>query len=263
MTISSKANGTVKMVRALRHRKHREESGLFFIEGIRIVTEAANTGASVEACVVAPDLLDSVHALDTVERLRGGGVPYLEVTSDVFRSVALKDNPQGIGAVVRQRWASLHDARPGSELCWIVLDSLQDPGNLGTILRTSDAVGAAGVILIGASTDPYDPSAVRASMGAVFSQWLIRTDLHHLAHWKATHRFRVVGTSDGASLDYRQGRYDAPLLLLMGSEREGLTEEEKRLCDEIVRIPMVGHGDSLNVAVATGVMLYEIFRQRG
>jgi len=195
-------------------------------------------------------------------RLARAGVPCLAVTGEVFRSISLKEGPQGIGAVVRQRWTPLEAIEPGGELCWVALDAVQDPGNLGTILRTSDAVGGAGVILLGPSTDPYDPAAVRASMGAVFSQRLARADFDGLAGWKRSRGFTVAGTSDAAPIDYHAVRYQSPLVLLMGSERQGLSARQQALCDLVVRIPMVGRGDSLNLAVATGVMLYEIFNQR-
>lgn len=262
MVISSKANSTVKQIRALRHRGDRDREGVFFAEGIRIVGEAVALEAPIRQCIVAPDLLESDFARDLVVDMQRRGVPCFEVTGAVFRSISVKENPQGIGAVVGQRWERLEDMRPGGELCWIVLDGVQDPGNLGTILRTADAVGAAGLILVGATTDPHDPAAVRASMGAIFSQRLVRADVRQLADWKQAGCWRVVGTSDSADRDYRSAVYDRPLLLFMGSERQGLTEDERAICDEVVRIPMIGRSDSLNLAVATGVVLYEVFNRR-
>ena len=152
--------------------------------------------------------------------------------------------------------------RPDAELCWIALDAAQDPGNLGTILRTGDAVGAAGVILLGHAADPYDPAALRASMGAVFSQRLVRANFEDLVRWKERNGAALIGTSDAAPTDYQAVRYPRPAILLMGSEREGLSQEQQAACDHLARIPMVGHSDSLNLAVATAVMLYEIFNQR-
>ena len=232
------------------------------MEGIRLVGEAVELAAEIETCVVAPDLLTSEYGRRTVERAVERGVTCLEVSAEVFRSLSLKDGPQGIAAVVRQRWEVLEEITPGDELCWIALAAVQDPGNLGTILRTSDAVGAAGVILIGDATDPYDPGAVRAGMGAVFSQRLIRATLDDLRAWTQRHSVRTTGTSDAASLDYRDAAYSRPTLLFMGSEREGLGEEGLAVCDQVVRIPMEGRGDSLNLAVATGVMLYEVLRRQ-
>jgi len=257
--ISSKTNPAVKQIRSLRQRKEREESGLFFVEGVRIVGEAAETGADIHSCVFAPELLTSRFGHDTVAALRAAAVPCLEVTRGVFDSISLKEGPQGIGAVVRQRWERLPSIVPGDELCWIVLGSVRDPGNLGTILRTADAVGAAGVILLGHSTDPYDPATLRGSMGAIFSQRLVRATLYEISAWKDRHAVCIVGASDGAEADYRSLPYDRPMALFMGSERQGLSTEQQAQCDVMARVPMVGRSDSLNLAVATGVMLYQIF----
>jgi TrmH family RNA methyltransferase len=146
--------------------------------------------------------------------------------------------------------------------CWVVLDGPQDPGNLGTIARTSDAVGAPGLILLGESADPYDPTALRASMGTMFSQHLVRASRPDFASWKRRQALTVVGTSGTAPTEYRSVEYRPPLLLLMGSERLGLSAEQQALCDLMVRIPMVGRSDSLNLAVATGLLLYEVFHQQ-
>jgi TrmH family RNA methyltransferase len=186
----------------------------------------------------------------------------LEVTAEVFRSLSAKEGPQGIGGVIRQRWLPLADADPEEGLCWVALDAVQDPGNLGTVLRTSDAVGAAGVILLGQTTDPHDPGALRASMGAVFTQRLVRAGFDQLLSWKDAHGCSLVGTSDAADAEYREVSYGPRLILLMGSERQGLSREQQAQCDLVVRIPMAGKSDSLNLAVASGVMLYEIFHQR-
>jgi TrmH family RNA methyltransferase len=256
--ISSPANATIKRIRALRHRRERERTGTFYVEGIRLVGDAAEAGADVETCIIAPELLSSEFGGATAGRLTEHGAARLDVSAGVFRSLSEKEGPQGIAAVVRQRWAALDAIRPGEELCWIALDAVQDPGNLGTILRTSDAVGAAGVILLG-GTDPFDPGTVRASMGAIFWQRLVRASPGALRVWKDRHGVLAAGTSDAASQDYREIDYRHPLLLVMGSEREGLSADAQGLCDVTARIPMVGHSDSLNLAVATGVMLYEIF----
>lgn len=262
MPISSKSNERIKEIRALRHRKERDRTGLFFVEGIRIVGEAADLRADIGSVVVAPDLLESRFAQDLVVRLRGQDVPVLEVTGEVFRSISLKEGPQGIGAVVRQRRFRLPDVKAGKGLCWVALEGVADPGNLGTILRTADAVGASGVILVGSTTDPYDPEAVRASMGAIFAQRVAGASLAELAAWKREQGCFLVGTSDAAGADYRDIAYPRPVVLFMGSERQGLSDGAVGLTDMMVQIPMVGHSDSLNLAVATGVMLYEIFNQR-
>lgn len=259
--ITSPANPSVKAIRALRQRKEREASGSFFIEGIRLVAEAAQLGAPIERLVVAPDLLASGFARELVAAQAAAGVPLLELSAEVFAGLSQKDGPQGLGAVVRQRWEPLEGLRLDRAPGWVALDRVADPGNLGTILRTADAVGMSGVILVGPSTDPYDPAALRGSMGAVFAQRLVRCTSAELAAWKRAAGAFVVGTSDKAAADYQAVAYPQPLVLLMGSEREGLAPELQALCDALVSIPMRGRSDSLNLAVATGVMLYELLAQ--
>lgn len=268
MQISSMNNPTIKHIRSLvRQRKEREQHGVFFIEGIRLVTEAVQLRAPIETLVIAPDLLISPCAQEIVQAQQQAGTPCLEVTSTVFKSISAKDGPQGIGAIVRQRWEHLkdmqvlHSVDEQQSLGWVALDAIQDPGNLGTIMRTSDAVGGAGIILLGHTTDPYDPAALRASMGAIFSQRLARATFTELIDWKKQHGYPVVGTSDSAATDYQELVYHTPLVLLMGSERAGLSPEQQAQCDDVVCIPMVGRSDSLNLAVATGVMLYEILNR--
>lgn len=289
MLISSPANPRSKAIRALRQRKARERTGLCFVEGIRIVTEAIQMSqphplappllegegdggrgqVQIESLVVAPDLLTSPHMQELINQQKKRGIPILEVTRAVFESISSKEGPQGIGAVVRQQWQSLDQIvfpplQSGGGLgwgLWIALDAAQDPGNIGTILRTSDAVGGAGLILLGHAADPYDPSAVRASMGALFSQRLVRASWDEFIAWKRAQHVTLVGTSDRAERDYTDVTYTSPLVLLMGSEQKGLSREQQAACDLIVKIPMVGRSDSLNLAVATAVVLYEIFNQ--
>ncbi|WP_110519035.1 TrmH family RNA methyltransferase [Herpetosiphon llansteffanensis] len=259
--LTSRNNPTIKQIRALRQRREREATGLFFIEGIRNVTEATQAKAPIEQLIVAPDLLRSQFAQELVEQQRQQGTPILDVSSEVFASLSSKDGPQGLAAVIRQQWASLNDVTPDQGLCWIALNAISDPGNLGTILRTGDAVGATGVILLGDCTDPYDPATGRASMGTLFSQRLVKASWAEFRQWLGQSGFNLVGAADSASSHYRSYRYPQPLILLMGSEREGLDAEQQAQCQALVSLPMHGKADSLNLAVATGVLLYEILAQ--
>ncbi|HZW04925.1 MAG TPA: RNA methyltransferase [Anaerolineaceae bacterium] len=260
--ITSNANAQVKAIRKLRDRKDRQQSGLFFAEGLRITGEAIERGWEIETLVVAPELLVSDYGLQLVDGFHKHSGQVLEVSQEVFRSVSGKEGPQGIAAVVRQRWEALETLVPGIHDRWVALDSVADPGNLGTILRTHDAVGGQGVILLDQSTDPYDPSAIRASMGAVFSQRLVKASFEEFSAWKQRHHFPLIGTSDKADEDYHSFRYPSGLAVLMGSERHGLQPKHFALCDRVVRIPMIGRSDSLNLAVATAVVLYEVFNQQ-
>ena len=250
MIITSSANPQIKNIRKLRERKERQASGLFYVEGLRIVGEAVSQGAKIQTLVSAPELLSSDYGRDLLAKAVDAGLPVLEVSAGVFASLALKDGPQGLAAVIHQDYCNLNQVVLNRGDLWVALDSVADPGNLGTIMRTLDSVGGKGVILLDQSTDPYDPTATRASMGALFSLTLVKTT------------FDVFGTSGAASTDYHHIHYPDGFILLMGSERHGLMEGHLRLCDNVVRIPMVGRSDSLNLAVSTAVVLYEVFNQR-
>ncbi len=264
MMLTSSRNPRIKAIRALSQRKKRQEAGLFFAEGIRLVGEAVQTGADIETLVVAPELLRSDFGRDTVQRAEQDGVEVLYVSDDVFQTLSRKDGPQGLGAVVRQRWTALDDigvddSTPDKTLGWVVLEDVGNPGNLGSILRTCEAVGASGVILLGDTADPYDPSSVRGSMGSIFTQRVVRTSLDSLINWQNKTDIPMVGASDAAKVDYREAGYAPPVLLCLGSEQHGLSEAQLAACDQVVRIPMVGRADSLNLSVAAGVLLYDVF----
>ena len=257
--VTSLKNPTVKLIRSLAERKARDETGLFFVEGVRMVSEAADANAHVETLVVAPALLTdpaATRVAQTAERL---GARRLEVTPEVMLGISRRANPKGLAAVVRQRWTALEDVVLAADRFALALSEVRDPGNLGTILRTCDAVGVDAVLLIGEATDPHHPTALSASTGAIFSQPLVRTTFARFAAWKQAHGHRVVGTAPDADREYRAVSYERSLVLLMGNESLGLSAEQRAICDLLVRIPMVGRAESLNLAVATGLMLYEVF----
>lgn len=261
MSITSFSNPKVKGIRKLEQKKYRNQAGEFFIEGLRTVGEAVQTGAPIQSLVIAPELLVSEFGLSLLEHPSVSQVEIIEVSAEVYKNIAHKEGPQGIGAVVRQHWQSLESLQIEPKDLWVALDQIADPGNLGTIMRTADAVGAQGLILLGSSTDPHDPTAVKASMGAIFSLALVQANWDEFHTWKLQNLVMLVGTSDRAATDYQAVTYRHPLVLLMGSERHGLPEPMSAACDTLVRIPMVGRSDSLNLAVATAVMLYEIYNQ--
>lgn len=259
--VSIGPDATIREIRRLRGREDRERTGTCYVEGARIVAQALRAGLTIERCVIAPDLLTGDFGRSIVQELQQAGVPILELTPVAFGSISFKESLQGIGAVVRTRLESLADVDLDDTLGWVALDAVGNPGNLGAILRTGDAVGCAGVIALGDTTDPYHPAAVRASMGAVFSQRLVRASFEEFVRWKRARGYTVIGTSGSARPEYREVAYRAPVVLLMGSERLGLSDEQQAVCDQLVRIPMVGTSDSLNLAVATSVVLYEVFQQ--
>lgn len=262
MRITSYANPRIKEIKRLRERKNREVTGLFFAEGLRFVIEAAAKPERIQTLIVAPDLLSSMVAQETVCRCADAGVDVLEVDSGIFRELSAKDGPTGLAAVIKQEWWTLDRIDLQTQPWWVVLENIADPGNLGTTLRTADGAGVNGIILVGQCTDPYDSGAVRASMGALFSQKLIKVTPDDFMLWKKSLDVHMVGTSDKAQCQYTNYPFQFPLLLAMGSEREGLSSELQGLCDAMVSIPMLGVSDSLNLAVATAIVTYEILSQK-
>jgi TrmH family RNA methyltransferase len=262
--ISSRNNSKIKAARALRRRKERQESGAFLVEGIRHVGEAVDAGAPIEAIYYAPDLLDSQYGLDLVARVSQSGQPCYATTAEVFQSLAEKDNPQGILAVARQVERRLDEFNPANFPWGVALVSPQDPGNLGTILRTVDAVGASGLLALEDSVDAYHPAVVRASMGALFWRPLVNASFDDFQAWARRFGYHIYGSSAFGAVDYRQVEsYLWPCVLLLGSERQGLSAEQAAVCERVVRLPMAGRATSLNLAVAAGVLLYDMFAKQG
>jgi len=261
--ITSLQNERVKMIRALEMRKVRRETGQFTAEGASVLVSARDAGwkpvllaflAGSTGAGVPRDLLGwATHA----------GAECLEVSAAVLGKIAAKDNPQTMLAVFEQRWAEAPAPgdTPGDSL-WVVLEGVRDPGNLGTIIRTADAVGASGIMLVGNCADPYSREAVRATMGSVFGVPLVRLQLREFLAWVQTWPGEVVGTHLAATDDFRSAAYRAPTLLLMGSEGPGLSAELAAVCSRTVKVPMAGRLDSLNLAVATALVLYEIRKDR-
>ncbi len=255
--ISSRNNPKIKLARSLRQRKNRQESGLFVVEGIRPVGEAAQAGAQINAIFYAPELLSSDFARQLIEEQLCKGTPCYAVAADVFEALADKENPQGILALVKAQQYELSDLNPANFPWGVALVSPQDPGNLGTILRTVDAVGASGLILLDSSADVYHPSAVRASMGTLFWHPVVYAGFDRFIAWATRHGYHLYGTSAHGTVDYRQvSGYQRPCVLLLGSERQGLSAEQAAVCELLIRLPMHGRATSLNLAVAAGVMLY-------
>jgi len=260
--ITSFSNATIKSIRKLSDRKERQESGLFLVEGLRIVAEALQSQAEMESLVVAPDMLTSEFGKGLVNSATERSIPLVEVTPEIFASISHRDGPQGIAAVVQQKWTNLVAITPEKGQTWVALESVQNPGNLGSVMRTAEAVGAAGVILLDQSTDPFDPLAVKASMGALFHLVVAKATFEEFKYWVRQQKVKVVGTSDKAEQDYLFVKYPDPCILLMGSEREGLNKDYLALCEQVVRIPMIGSSDSLNLAIAASVILYQAFNQK-
>jgi RNA methyltransferase, TrmH family len=257
--VTSLQNEQVKFIRSLEMRKIRRETGLFSVEGAALIVTARDNGWLPRTLVYAAAEHQRPIVGGLVEWALAAGADCLEVTEAIIAKLAAKENPQNVMAVFEQRWASLPDA--GSEPtggAWLALEQVRDPGNLGTIVRTADAVGARGVILIGASCDPYSPEAARATMGSIFSVPLVRLDHPGFMRWLEAWPGDVVGTHLSGADDFRKVAYRSPTLLVMGSEGAGLSPELAAACTRLVKIPMAGRLDSLNLAVATALALYQI-----
>ena len=261
--ITSPQNERVKLIRALEMRKVRRETGLFVAEGTSLLLTARAAGWLPKILVFLAGSRDKQSLVDLARWAEAAGAECLEVSASVLAKLAGKDNPQSLLGVFEQRWASLPDATAlGKGALWVALEAPRDPGNLGTILRSIEAVAASGVVLIGHSCDPYSREAVRASMGSIFNVPVVRTEANAFLAWRAHWRGEVVGTHLSAGEDFRRGPYRAPVLLLMGSEGPGLSRDLVPACSRLVKIPMAGRLDSLNLAVAAALMLYEIQRER-
>ena len=249
-------------VRHLRSRTVRQQTGLHFIEGFRSFLQSADCAIPIDLLLYSEILAQNPAVQKTVRRLKREGTPVLRVSPEEFRSISEAPHASGIGAILRQHWTPLDRIDPRRGLCWVAVRWLRSPGNLGTLLRTAEAVGAAGLILIGGEADPFDPAVVRASMGGIFHLQFVRASIDDFAGWCRRHSCTVVGTSPSADALYTEVAVDPPLVVLFGEERKGLTPAEQAACTHHAKIPMVGAADSLNIGVAAGVMLYEILRRR-
>jgi RNA methyltransferase, TrmH family len=260
--ITGFSNPLVKRVRSLRDKKHRKAEGRFLAEGLRILTEALDAGHVPEMLWHAPD--SAGHPL--VQRLSAavssGGGDVFVTSPDILSKLSGKDNPGTVLGVYREIGVPLDALDRTTADIWIVAERLRDPGNLGTILRTGDAVGAGALILIDDCTDPFSVEAVRASMGAVFTQAVVQASWADFIAWLRTGPGLLIGTSLKSTQDYQAPRYETPSFLLVGNESQGLPSAYEAECDLLVKMPMMGKADSLNAAMATAVMAYELLNQR-
>lgn len=262
--VTSTSNPIVKEIKGLFLKKNRDTSGLFIAEGLKLVTDALETGWKIKTLIFTKNHAAQNGLQEIAARCKASGSDILEVSDKVLTAISRRDNPQTIIGVFHQTWSTAEEianrANENSDVI-VALDRVRDPGNLGTILRTCDAVGVKGVMLIGNTTDPFSIEATRATMGSIFHVPLARLTEEEFANWKKNFKGRVAGTHLEGAVDYRSVDWDAsPTLLLMGNEQQGLTEALADCCDDVMIIPMAGKTDSLNLAIATGIMLFEIRR---
>ena len=271
--VTSTANPIIKDIRRLAQKRHREETGLFLCEGLKLARDALAAGWPIATLIYAKEAKGDDATAQLAARVIASGGDVLEVSRKVLTTVLRRENPAGVASVVRRRTVALRDVKASDEEVWVALDRVRDPGNLGTVLRTADAVGASGVILIGDTVDPFGLEAVRATMGSLFALPLVRCTEDEFLDWRPSWPGRMVGTHLEGATDYRTIDYTgSPQLIVMGNEQRGLTDALATACDALALIPQAprregaagtvgaGGADSLNLAVATGVMLFEVRR---
>lgn len=259
--ITSLANPIIKDIKALSLKKTRDETKSFMAEGLKLVIDALDLGWTIRTLIYSKGAKGKPLVEKVAARTVAAGGLVLEVSEKVMASVTRRENPQMVAGVFEQRWNALKDVRPSGSETWVALDRVRDPGNLGTIIRTADAAGASGVILVGDCTDPFSMETVRATMGSLFAVPLVKTTPADFLRWKKDSGARLVATHLAGAVDYRTIDYRSkPVVLMMGNEQSGLPDDLAGAADALARIPQVGRADSLNLAVATGVMLFEVRR---
>lgn len=256
--ITGFSNPTVKFVRSLRDKKHRKREGRFLAEGLRLLTDAREAGRLPEILLMAEGREDHplLTALERAVEAAGGDI--VELPVDILAKVTGKENPQSVAGVFAEFDTRLAAVDRSAAPIWLVAQALRDPGNIGTMLRTGDAVGAGGLILIDDCADPFSVEAVRASMGAIFTQRVALARWDEFIGWLRQGEGQLVAASLRDAQPYRGAPYAAPCFVMVGNESRGLPEEYERACDLRVTMPMLGKADSLNAAVAGAVLAYEV-----
>ncbi len=260
--ITGFSNPLIKRVRSLREKKLRKREGLFLAEGLRILTEAREGGILPEMLFLALGEPPHKLAQALVDEVTRAGGEVILTPPDILSKISGKENAQAVVGVYRDRLTPLPALDRAAAPIWFVAQAMRDPGNLGTLLRIGDAVGAGGVILVDDCVDPFSVETVRASMGALFTQAIVQADWADFIACLRAGPGQLVGTSLNTDFDYQQPRYTAPTFLLIGNEARGLPTDYEAACDLLVKIPMMGRADSLNASVAGAVMAYEVLNQR-
>ncbi|MEL7199070.1 MAG: RNA methyltransferase [Pseudomonadota bacterium] len=260
--ITGFSNARVKHWRSLRDKKHRKRSGQFLVEGLRLLEDARASGRIPrELVMAAPDLGGRTpHPLLTQlqNSVEAHGGQIITTTPDILSKITGKSNAQTVIGIFEEWETELSAIDRKTAPIWLVAQELRDPGNLGTMLRTGDAVGAGGLILIDDCADPFSAEAVRASMGAVFTQNIARAQWDQFLPWLRGGEGQLVAASLRDAVPYREAPYESPCFILVGNESQGIPENYEQECDLRVTMPMLGRADSLNAAVAASVLAYEV-----
>ncbi len=260
--ITSSQNSIVKEIAALKSKKHREEKGCFVIEGARFFEEALKERANILKVVVSEGFLAGRDARINEIRLRIGKMDTITVADRIFKNLSDTETPQGILAVVKMEKTGLENLPHGDNRL-VILERLQDPGNMGTIIRTADAMGFNGVVISHGCVDPYNPKVLRSTMGSVFRVPLyFYTDTEEAFSIIKNRGVRIYATSPRGTTNCHDAELGNNIAFIIGNEASGIAEETASLADEILTIPMPGRAESLNASVAAAVLMYESLRQR-
>ena len=263
MIITSLQNSRVKSVVHLRRRRERDRCGKVIVEGYRELLRARQKQYPVEELYFCPEWFQGTNEGALLEAFQGAGAELIEVGRDAFRKMAYRDRPEGLLGVGPQVRHTLGNLSLSTVPFLLVAEAIEKPGNLGTILRSADATGVDGLILCDRCTDIFNPNVVRASTGTLFSVTVAEADGTQAGRWLAARGIRTVAATPHAGPLYTAVDMTGPVAIVVGTEQVGLSEQWMRAADLQVRIPMLGMADSLNVATATTLLLYEVVRQRG
>ena len=261
--IQSRQNDQVKNLVKLRERKHRDRQERFLIEGLRELGHAIGSGYSIETLYYCPEYFPSAeHTAFIEERRRADATSLVRMSEDPFNKATYREGPDGIIAIAKQQRHSIHELNVSDAPLLLVLECIEKPGNLGAILRSAEGAGADAVILVDCVLDLYNPNAIRSSQGLVFALPIICTEQSFLAEWLTAHKIQTIATTPDTENLHWDIDYTLPTALFFGSESDGLSDLWLSSTDQRIRIPMAGRADSLNVAAAAAVCLYEARRQR-
>lgn len=262
--ITSLQNPLVKEVLHLRDKKRRDETNRFLIEGYREILRANDAHWNIETLIICPELFLGTHEPALIDSIRNSGAKIIVATEKVFQKISYRDRPDGLLAIAPQKHNLLgsmhvtHDLPP----FYVVAEAIEKPGNLGTILRSSDAAGVSGLIVCDRCTDIYNPNVVRASVGTLFTVPTVETSSEEALPWLKSQGITILAATPHASHAFTDVDLTGPIAIAVGTEQLGLSERWMSQADLQVKIPMNGIADSLNVAMATTLLLYEVYRQR-
>ncbi len=262
MDLSSLKNPKVQEARKLWKRRERDKTQRFLIEGYRELSRARSAFISIKTLFICPSLFLGTNEFQLIEAIREAGASVFSCQESIFQKLSYRDRPDGLLAIAQQVHLSLKDLKEKDPALYVVAESIEKPGNLGTILRSSDATNVDGVIVCDRCTDIYNPNVVRSSIGTLFTLPVVEAEGQETLRWLNEKKIITIAAVPSAKQKYTQVDLTQPIAIIVGTEQYGLSEEWLQKADLQVSIPMLGVADSLNVAMATTVLLYEAIRQR-